>query len=223
MKEFGITVEVKSHLTLTQVPNCLLSPSRPELYDPYDPISPDSEHEISQDQDHSSSLFTQDDNPEPPSVKINKSRWDIPGPATASRPPDRDDRGPEDGPSNSRALNLGHRLPERTCDLAIEPFVPPGYDSVSRSLDHKVGSPDRHILGLSNQKFPASYRTPRTNESERIFPDYRGEVSATDVCFLNANIDAVLDMSYNSGYRFCPVYRLGPVKPVLFSVETVIP
>lgn len=194
--------------------NCLLSPCRPELYDPYDPVSPDSEHENSQDQDHSSSLFTQDDNPEPLSVKTNKSRWDIPAPATASRPPDRDD-------PNSRALNLGHRLPERTCDPATEPFVSPGYDSVGRSLDCRVGSPDRHILSLSNQKFPASYRPPRTNESERIFPDYRGEVLATDVCFLNANIDAILDVSYISGIQMLSVYRLGSGKPVPSSVDTV--
>lgn len=165
-------------MALIQAPNCLLSPSRSEIYDPYDPVSTDSEHEISQDPDHSRSLFTQNDNPKPLSVKTNKSRWDIPAPATASRPPDRDDRGPEDGPSNSRALSVGHRLPERTCDLATEPFVSPGYNSVSRSLDHRVGSPDRHILGQSTQKFPASYRA---NESERILPDYRGEVSATDV------------------------------------------
>lgn len=135
-------------------------------------MSPDSEHENSQDQDHSGSLFTQDGNPESLSVRTNKSRWDIPGPTTASRAPDRDDRGPDDGPS--RALKLGHRVPERTCDL--EPFVSPGYDSVGRSLDHRVGSPDRRVLGLSNQKFPASYRPPRTNDSDRMFPDYRGEV-----------------------------------------------
>lgn len=60
-------------------------------------------------------------------------------------------------------------------------------------MDHRVGSPDRH------QKFPASYRPPRTNESERIPPDYRGEVTATDVFVLNANIDAVLDVSYIPG------------------------
>lgn len=177
--EFGLTVEFKSHLTLIQVLNCLLSSSRPELYDPYNPVSPDSDPEISQDQDNSSSLFTPDDNPEPLSVKTNKTRWDIP--ATASRPPDRDERSPEDEPGNTRALSLGHRLPERTCDIDTEPFVSPGYDSVSRSLDHRVGSPDRHIHGPSHQKFPASYRPPRTNESERAFPDYRGEVLATVV------------------------------------------
>ncbi|CAF96370.1 unnamed protein product [Tetraodon nigroviridis] len=142
---------------------CSDSPERPEIYDPYDPVSPDSEHEISRNQDHSGSMFTEDDNSKPLSVKTSKSRWDIPA-------PDRDDRDPEDGPSNSGALGLGRRPPE--------PFVSAGYDSVSRSLDHRAGSPDRHALGLSNQN-PASYRPPRTNESERIFPDYRGEVTAT--------------------------------------------
>lgn len=171
----GLTLEVKGRMTLIEAQNHLLSPSRSALYDPYNPVSPDSEHEISQGQDHSRALLKQKDNPEPQPIAINKSRWDVPAPA--SRPPERDDRGPDGGPSNSRALNPSPRLPEQqTCNLASKPFVPAGYGSVGGSLDHRVG-----ILGPSPQRFPASYRPQRTNDEERMIPDYRGEVSATVV------------------------------------------
>lgn len=156
-------MDVKGCITLIKVKKHLLSPSRSELYDPYNPISPDSGQDISQGQGHSRSLLQQD-NPEPQSMPINKSRWDVPAPA--SRPPERDDRGPDNGPSNSRAR-------------ATEPFVPGGYGSAGRSLDHRAGSPERHIPGVSPQRFPASYRPQRPNDSERMISDYRGEVSAT--------------------------------------------
>ncbi|XP_056913390.1 DBIRD complex subunit ZNF326-like [Takifugu flavidus] len=142
---------------------CPDDPERSELYDPYNPVSPDSEHDISQGQGHSRSLLKQEDNPEPQPITINKSRWDVP--AAASRPPERDDRGPDNGPSNSRAR-------------ATEPFVPAGYGSAGRSLDQRVGSPERHILRVSPQRFPASYRPQRPNDDERMISDYRGEVTA---------------------------------------------
>lgn len=158
-------MNVKGCITLVKVKKKnLLSPSRCELYDPYNTISPHSEHDISQGQGHSRSLFRQEDNPEPQSIPINKSRWDVPAPA--SRPPERDDRGPDNGPRNSRAR-------------ATEPFVPGGYGSAGSSLDHRGGSPERHILGVSPQRFPASYRPKRPNDDERMISDYRGEVSAT--------------------------------------------
>lgn len=114
---------VKDCLTLDTSTKHLLSPSRAEVYDPYNLISSDSEPEISQGQDHSCSLFKQDDSPEPQPVTMNKSHWDRPAPA--SRPPDRDNHGPDNGPNNSQALNPGHRLPEQqTCNLAIKPFFP---------------------------------------------------------------------------------------------------
>lgn len=162
-------VNVKGCITLIEVQNHLLSPSSSELYDPYNSISPDSEHGISQGQGHSRSLLKQEDNPEPQPTTINKSRWDVPAPA--SRPPERDDRGLDNGPSNSRAR-------------ATEPFDRAAYGSASRSLDHRVGSPERHIPSVLPQRFPASYRPQRPNDDERMISDYRGEVSTNSYVYL---------------------------------------
>lgn len=157
---------------------------RIELYDPYNPASSDSEHEMPQDQDHNHFPPNQDNNLGPQRLSpskgcCNKSRWDIPYSKTGSQPLDGRDFSPETRPTNSQGLSPGHRLPERRAySPDTESLVPSGYGSISRPLDHRVGSPDRLIHGSSTQRFPASYGAQRTNGEDKItIPEYRREVS----------------------------------------------
>lgn len=152
---------------------------RTELYDPYNPASSDSEHEMLEGQDHSL-----DDNLGLPHLSPSKgcrerSRWDIPYSKTGSQPCDRRDFSPETRPTNSQALSPSHRLSERGAySPDTEPLVPLGYGSTSRPLDHRVGSSDRLTHGALTQRFPASYGAHGMNGEDRIpIPEYRRDVS----------------------------------------------
>lgn len=152
---------------------------RMELYDPYNPASSDSEHEIPQGQDHNQDNNLGPQHLSPSKGFRDKSRWDIPYSKTGSQPPDERDFSPETRPTNSQALSPGHRLPERRAySVNTESFVPLGYGSTSRPLDHRVGSSDRLTHGSLTQRFPASYGAQRMNGEDRIpIPEYRSEVS----------------------------------------------
>lgn len=157
------------------------SPERAELYNPYDPASSDSEHEMPQGQDHNHSPPDQDNNLghqclSPSSGGHDNHPWD---PSYSDRPLNRRDFSPETRPTESRGLSPGHRLPERQAYCPdTDSLVPPGYGSISRPLDHRVCSPDRPIHGSSTQRFPASYGAQRTNGEERItIPEYRRQLS----------------------------------------------
>lgn len=147
---------------------------RVELYNPYDPGSSDSEHEIPQGQDHSHTSPDQDNNLGPQCLSPsrgcrNKGRWDSSRYEPRSRPLDRRNFSPETKPTESPGLSPGQRLPERLAYIPdTESIDPPGYGSISRPLDHRVRSPDRLIHGASTQRFPASYGGQRTNGEERI-------------------------------------------------------
>lgn len=78
---------------------------------------------------------------------------------------DRSDFDPETRSAQSQSVSPSHR--ER-----------PGYDSISRHLDHRVCSPDRLIHASSAQNLPAIYGGQMTNGEESIIlPDYEREVS----------------------------------------------
>lgn len=152
---------------------------RIELYDPYNPASSDSEHEMPQGQDHNQDNNLGPQHLSPSKASGNKGRWDIPYSKTGSQPPHQHDFSLENRPTNSQALSLGHRLPERQAySPNAESFVPLGYGSTSRPLDHRVGSSDRLTDGSLTQRFPASYGAQRMNGEDRIpIPEYRSEVS----------------------------------------------
>ncbi|XP_045908229.1 uncharacterized protein LOC123972687 isoform X1 [Micropterus dolomieu] len=140
------------------------SPERVELYNPYEPGSSDSELEMPKDKDHNYSPHDQDNNlgcqDVSPSVGSSYSRWDSPFPKPRSQPLDRLDFSPETRPTTS--------------------LDPPGYGSISRTLDHRDNSPDRLIHGSPTQRFPASYGGQWTNREERItIPEYRREMNTT--------------------------------------------
>ncbi|XP_029309115.1 uncharacterized protein LOC115022283 isoform X2 [Cottoperca gobio] len=155
-----------------------------EIYDPYDPVSSDSEHDMRLAQRHNQSPTDQDDNLKrqrlSPSTDCNKK-----GPWTSSYSEsvnlDRHGLNPETRPTVNRGLSPDHRLPERQVySPNTESLDHPGYDSISRPLDHRVCSPDRLFHGSSTQMFPASYGGQGTNGEERIIiPEYRREMSTT--------------------------------------------
>ncbi|XP_074506857.1 uncharacterized protein LOC141776908 [Sebastes fasciatus] len=160
------------------------SSQRVEIYDPYDPISSDSEHEILQAEDHNQSPPKQDNNlelqPLPASRGGNKKRrWASSYSESVSLPLDSHDFSPETRPTESQDLSPAQRLPEQQAySPDTESLDRPDYDSISKPLDHRVCSPDRLIHGSSTQQFPASYGGQRTNEEERIIvSEYRREMT----------------------------------------------
>ncbi|XP_034743053.1 uncharacterized protein LOC117953813 [Etheostoma cragini] len=147
------------------------SSEKVEIYNPYDPHSSDSEYEMAQDHNHSSSH--QD------AGCLKKGRWDRSYSKSASQLLNRCELSPETRSTESQGFSTGHRLPERQ---AYGPTTKspdqPGFDSISRPLDHRVCSPDRHIHGSSNQRFLASYEGQRTNGEEGIIiPEYSREMT----------------------------------------------
>ncbi|KAF1384129.1 hypothetical protein PFLUV_G00139090 [Perca fluviatilis] len=150
------------------------SSEKVEIYNPYDPDSSDSEHEMTA-QGHNHSPPDQDEG------CLKKGRWDRSYSESASRLLDRCDFSPETRPTESRGFSTGHRLPERQAYApTTESLDRPGFDSISRPLDHRVCSPERHVHGSSTQRFLASYGGQRTNGEERIIiPEYSREMTTT--------------------------------------------
>lgn len=155
---------------------------------PYDCVSSESEQEMTQNHVQNCDTPEQDNklgrtHLSPSKGCLNKGRWDVPYSDRGSRPLDRHDIrhdiSPDTRPTESQGFSPGNRLPEQQAySPDIESLDQPRYSSISRTLDHRVCSPDRFIHGSSTQKFPASYGAQRTNGEERItIPEYRREVS----------------------------------------------
>ncbi|XP_059199862.1 uncharacterized protein LOC131979829 [Centropristis striata] len=150
-----------------------------EIYDPYDPLSSDSEEEMPQAEDLNHCPPDQENIPGHQRLSQSdggrkKSLWDVPPGQLLERR--------ETKPSESRSLSPGHRLPERQAYRTdTELLDRPGYDSISAPLDHRACSSDRLIPSSSTQRFPDSYGGQRTDEEEEeriIIPEYRKEVSS---------------------------------------------
>ncbi len=157
---------------------------RAELYDPYDPASSDSEHEMQQGRGHKAFPPDKDDilghqHLSPSQDSKKKGCWDLPASDLESGSLNMCDFNPNTRPTESRGHSPGHRVPERQAySPDTEPLATPCYGSISRPFDHSVCSPDRLIHGSSNQRFPASYGVQRTNGEESItIPEHRREVS----------------------------------------------
>ncbi|KAM3604630.1 uncharacterized protein V6R79_014084 [Siganus canaliculatus] len=148
------------------------SPKRVELYDPYDPASSDSDHEMPLGRGRGRSSHSQDNHKERRRSPPSRSSWDLPCSDPGSRDLDRV------GESH-RGVTPPQRPPERrTYSPVRESFPPPGYSSVNPPLDHRVVTPDRHFHSSSIDRFPtAQHRAQRTNGEERI-PEYRREIPA---------------------------------------------
>jgi len=164
----------------------LFSP-RAEIYDPYDPVSSDSEHEMLQAQNRNQSPLDQDNQLEhqhlSPGQDCQKKRR-FASTFIESVGIDMQDLSPETGPSEGRDLSPDHRLPDhrlperQAYSPSTESHDISGYDSMRRHLDHRVDSPDRLIHDSSTQHFPPSYGEQRTNGEETItVPEYMREVS----------------------------------------------
>ncbi|XP_031711068.1 uncharacterized protein LOC116387810 isoform X2 [Anarrhichthys ocellatus] len=158
------------------------SPQRVEMYDPYDPLSSDSEHEMLQNDnksphDEDCDLGRQCSSPS--SGFRKKRRWGSCYSESVSHPLDKCDFSPETRPTQSEGLSPGHRLPEQQAySLNTESLDQTGYDSISSPLDHRVCSPDRLIHASSAQQFPACYGGERIDGEERIIiPEYEREMN----------------------------------------------
>ncbi|XP_068427459.1 DBIRD complex subunit ZNF326-like [Clinocottus analis] len=145
------------------------SSQRVEMYDPYDPASSDSEHEMLHGKNHNNSSPDQDYNLEhegssPSRGYRKKRRWASCYSESVNVPLDVQDFSPETRPAQSSGLSPGSR---------------PGYDSISRPPDHRVRSPDGLIHAASAKQFPASFRGQRTDgEEERILvSEYKREMN----------------------------------------------
>ncbi|XP_075953390.1 uncharacterized protein LOC142955994 isoform X3 [Anarhichas minor] len=152
------------------------------MYDPYDPLSSDSEHEMLQNDnksphDEDCDLGRQCSSPS--SGNRKKRRWGSCYSESVSHPLDRCDFSPETRPTQSEGLSPGHRLPEQQAySLNTESLDQTGYDSISSPLDHRVCSPDRLIHASSAQQFPACYGGERIDGEERIIiPEYEREMN----------------------------------------------
>lgn len=153
---------------------------RIDLYDPSNPLSPDSDAETSKVQDcqlpppmQDSSLRSQ--HPPPDS---DSRRWES---STANLPLERREFVPKARPTESRDLSPGHILP-KSCAYSPEnkQLDRLGYDFPSGHLEPRVHSPDRLIHSSSTQAIPESFRGPRTNGGERKpLLDFSREVAAT--------------------------------------------
>lgn len=184
-----------------------VSPERVELYNPYDPGSSDSEHEIPHGHDHSLSPRGQDNNLRP-SGSCNKSRWDSSTYEPRSQPLNRHNLNPESNPTKSR----GHRLPERLAYVTdTESLDPPRYGSRSRPLDHSVRSHDRLTHSASTQRFPASYGGQRTNSEERItVVEHRKGISPVTTTVRLSPPRLQRDYQHQSGYVETGVDQITP-------------
>lgn len=144
------------------------------LYDPYNPDSSDSEHEMphGQDQYHISTNQNSGTGPQ------SKSRWDKPYCKSRSQVSNSHDLRPEMQPINSRGPSPDHRLPEQVDHRPdFESVAPPSYGSSGRPVHHRFGSPDRSRHNSSPQRFPSSYGVQRTNGDDSIsVPEYSREV-----------------------------------------------
>ncbi|KAG7526081.1 DBIRD complex subunit ZNF326 isoform X1 [Solea senegalensis] len=149
------------------------SSGKVELYNPYDPGSPDSEIE-KKDYNRSSSEQNQDHKLErqrlSPGISCrDNNRWDSTFSEPGSRHFVRRDFFPEPRTTESQGLSSGHRLPERQAySPHAETLDRPVFGSLSRDVDHRICSPDMIIHSSSPQECLASYGGQKANGEERI-------------------------------------------------------
>ncbi|XP_040027665.2 uncharacterized protein LOC120816234 [Gasterosteus aculeatus] len=142
---------------------------RVEIYDPYNQDLSDCEPGMLDAQNHNESPPNEDYGQcSSPSRGFGKKRcWGSSYSESVNQSIDRSDFDPETRPAQSQSVSPSHR--ER-----------PGYDSISRHLDHRVCSPDRLIHASSAQNLPAIYGGQMTNGEESIIlPDYEREMNTT--------------------------------------------
>ncbi|XP_043988997.1 uncharacterized protein LOC122840559 isoform X2 [Gambusia affinis] len=140
------------------------SETRTELYDPNDPLSSDSEAEMSQ---LPPAVQNSSQRCKRPSPDRDARRWESSTAAAASRPLERRTVPQTSRPTDSQDLNPGHVLDR------------PGYEFPTGHLEARIHSPDRLSHGSSSQAIPESFRGLRTNGGERKpLPDYPREMAA---------------------------------------------
>lgn len=126
------------------------------LYNPYSPINSDSEPDLSKADPESPSSNRQDDD-------LEKERLGAPV-----------SRGPDPTYSEPASRPTERRNPEP------ESLDRPGFNSISRALEQRACSPDKHLQNSSTQRFPPLYGSPRTNGEERVAGrEYRTEIATT--------------------------------------------
>ncbi|XP_041658546.1 uncharacterized protein LOC121519744 [Cheilinus undulatus] len=156
------------------------TPKKDELYNPYEPGSSDSEHEMPESQDNADNEPVQQQGSQSlsPQSSSSQSRWDSSVLRPGSRPLSRLDFGSVTIPNKSQSLSPVHRPPEKQAySPDTESLDPPSYDPGNRPLAHRACSPDRLIPASSTQVFPA-YGAQRTNGEERIpIQEFRRDVS----------------------------------------------
>uniref|UniRef100_A0A1A7WRL4 DBIRD complex subunit ZNF326 n=1 Tax=Iconisemion striatum TaxID=60296 RepID=A0A1A7WRL4_9TELE len=158
------------------------SSERVELYDPSNPLSSDSEPEKSPDQERPCSRTNNNKSLEHLRLspdRLHHRHWDSSFPKSAN--PAVDKQKLFTGPTESRGLSPGHRLPEKhPHNPKIESHDCPGYGFQNRPLEQRGSSPNRLIYSSSTQGFPESYSGRSTNGEERItWPEYRREMTPT--------------------------------------------
>ncbi|XP_014325474.1 DBIRD complex subunit ZNF326 [Xiphophorus maculatus] len=151
------------------------SEMRTELYDPNNPLSSDSEPEMSQ---LPPAVQNSSQRCKRPSPDRDASRWE--SSTAANRPLERRPVPQTARPTDSRDLSPGHVLANsRAYSPDSKLLDRPGYEFPTGHLEARIHSPDRLSHGSSSQAIPESFRGPRTNGGERKpLPDYPREMAA---------------------------------------------
>lgn len=147
---------------------------RTELYDPNNPLSSDSEPEMSQ---LPPAVQNSSQRCKRPSPDRDASRWE--SSMAANRPLERRPVPQTARPTDSRDLSPGHVLANsRAYSPDSKLLDRPGYEFPTGHLEARIHSPDRLSHGSSSQAIPESFRGLRTNGGERKpLPDYPREVT----------------------------------------------
>lgn len=131
------------------------------FYDPYSPLTSDTEGEQSESPGRDTTLERQRLSPG------RGSRWDLPYVEPGSRT------------MNNREFGSGSRRPKDGRGPEPEGVDRPGYGSMSRPLDQRGCSPDRSIHSSSKQRFPPPRSQQAVEEERTAQPEYRREMSST--------------------------------------------
>lgn len=164
----------------------LINPSCPHLrtglYDPYNPLSSDSEPEMPPDQDHKLSPPTEDNSVERQCLTSARDcpegrHWGSTYSKPGSGPLDRGEFGTGTRPIEIPGLSAGIRKHEQQIySPEAESLNCSSFGSLSEVLGQRGGTPDRCIHSSSTQQFPVPYGQ-RTNGEETItVPGYKMEV-----------------------------------------------
>ncbi|XP_063318329.1 uncharacterized protein LOC134617087 [Pelmatolapia mariae] len=151
------------------------------LYDPYNPLSSDSEPEMPPDQDHKLSPPTEDNSVERQCLTSARDcpdgrHWGSTYSKPGSGPLDRGEFGTGTRPIEIPGLSPGIRKHEQQIySPEAESLNCSSFGSLSEVLGQRGGTPDRRIHSSSTQQFPVPYGE-RTNGEETItVPGYKME------------------------------------------------